>query len=399
MESLPAVYMIFTLLNAFRRGIPRQNIWQEFRRQGIALRPRLSFWLALCIEAHLLMDINAPRVTPQQCGVTGFAPQWLAMPPDAQAIHLLEAWQNAPKNREERRFRRKLLWKLQWDKTLTHKDLRSLKGLEALGLCQGAQLTAWGKRLIKGESSFPTSPPAQPWQIEGEHLVAPIPQQTSLLWDLETYLRPCQPGKYPLTRPALLPAVNQGSREDLIDILERGLKQPLPSEIRARILEQPTLQILDGAVIEFSHSADLEALRRNPNLRLHFERVLSPRHVFLSAKDAPAVLRLLARRGIQLVSHQEPPPVQRKRTHFYRTPTPIPKGRQVPILQLLERHIQLQQALDILYRAPGYQTEKRRITPLLIEQRGEYTYIQAYCQNRRANRTFRLDRMEIPGTY
>jgi len=68
MDSLPAVYIIFTLLNAFRRGTPRQDMWRKFRRQGIAMRPRLSFWLAFCQWAHLLANIDAPRVT-------GFASQ------------------------------------------------------------------------------------------------------------------------------------------------------------------------------------------------------------------------------------------------------------------------------------------------------------------------------------
>ena len=392
MESLPAVYIIFTLLNAFRRGIPRRDIWREFRRQGIPLRPRLSFWLALCRQAKLLSPDSQPRVT-------RYVRRWLALEPDVQAFRLLEAWQNAPNNRAERRFRRKLIWKLKWDKPLTQKDLRSTSGLEALGLVEGEQLTTWGRLLIKGEGSFPTPLPEQPWQIEGDQLAASISHKTELLWDLETYLRPCRPGKYPLTPQALLSAVSQGGREGLIDILERGLHGPLSPEIRARVLEQPSLQILDGVVIEFSHPSDLEALRRNPNLRRCFEHVLSPRHVFLSTKDAPAVRRLLARRGIRLSSGDEAPPAKRKRTHFYRTPSPEPKGRNVPILQVLENYLQLQQAVDILYRAPGCQIEKRRITPVLIDRRGEHTYISAYCQNRRANRTFRLDRMEIPGTF
>jgi predicted DNA-binding transcriptional regulator YafY len=66
---------------------------------------------------------------------------------------------------------------------------------------------------------------------------------------------------------------------------------------------------------------------------------------------------------------------------------------------LIEKYKQLGQALDMLYRAPGYAPEKRRITPLAIEQRGEHTYIIAYCQTRRGQRTFRLDRMEVPGAW
>jgi len=153
METLPAVYIIFSLLNAFRRGIPRQDIWQEFHRQGIAMRPRLSFWLALCRQAHLIEEYSQGKGV-ALLRVTRFVPQWLALPPDAQAFHLLEAWQNAPKNKGEKRFRRKLLWKLQGDKPLTQKDLRSINGLQALGLCQGANLTTWGKLLIKGEGTY-----------------------------------------------------------------------------------------------------------------------------------------------------------------------------------------------------------------------------------------------------
>jgi hypothetical protein len=320
-KIFPAVYIIFSVLNAFRHGIPRQNIWREFRRQGIPMRPRLAFWLALCRQAKLLSRDPQPRIT-------RYVRRWLALEPDVQAFHLLEAW-----------------------------------------------------------------------QIEEEHLVASISRQTELLWDLETCLRPYAPGVYPLTRQALLLAMNRGNRDVLIELLERGTKRPLPPGIRARILEQPSLQILDGTLIEFSHPADLEAARRNPNLRRCFERVLSPRHVFPSARDAPALLRLLARWGVQLSSPQEQSATKRKRTHFYRTPTPKPKDKAVPVLQLLEKHLELQQALDILYHAPGYQVEKRRITPIIIEKRGEHTYVSAYYQTRRANRTFRLDRMEILGTF
>jgi hypothetical protein len=391
MDTLPALYMIFTLLNAFRRGIPRSEIWKEFRRQEISLRPRLSFWLALCIQAHLLADIDAPRVT-------RFAPQWLAMSPEAQAFHLLKAWQNAPKNRAERRFRRKVLWKLQWDRPLTAKDRRSINGLEALGLVKETQLTTWGRLLIKGEGTFPTPVPEQPWKIEGGQLVVSLSQRTDLAWQIERYLRPAAPGRYPLDERNLLRAVHQGSRETLIELLENGLNGSLPSNIRARILEQPTLQVLQGTVIEFSHPSDLEALRHNPNLRRRFEQVLSPRHVLIDTQDVPRVLQILARRGIELSFPQDQPARRHKRTHFSRTPLLEPTGKPVPMLQLLEKHIHLQQALDVYYRVPGCQVEQRRITPLLIEQRGEHIYISAYCQTRRANRLFRLDRMQIPGT-
>ena len=115
-QHYPAVYIIFTLLNSVRRGMPRKNIWREFRRQKIALKPRLSFWVSVCRQAGLLSHAETLTVTRQ-------ARAWLNKSPEEQTIDLIEAWQNAPKNIGARRFRRKLLWKLKYDQPLTQKDL------------------------------------------------------------------------------------------------------------------------------------------------------------------------------------------------------------------------------------------------------------------------------------
>jgi predicted DNA-binding transcriptional regulator YafY len=109
---------------------------------------------------------------------------------------------------------------------------------------------------------------------------------------------------------------------------------------------------------------------------------------------------LLKRRGVFMHPNEEQsPPKKTKRTHFPQNQLLQPVGKHVPKLVLIEKYKQLGQALDMLYRAPGCNPEKRRITPLAIEQRGEHTYIIAYCQTRRGQRTFRLDRMEVPGTW
>ena len=175
--------------------------------------------------------------------------------------------------------------------------------------------------------------------------------------------------------------------------------KPLPGALRARILEQPSLHVFEGVLIEFSHPSDLQAARCSPGMRKHFERIISPRHVVISSKQVASILKTLARRGVHCHPVEQETQRKKKRTHFYRTETLRPTGRSISMRTLLEKHIQLQQALDIFYRVPGYQAERRRITPLLIELRGEHLYLSAYCQNRRANRLFRLDRMEIPGTY
>lgn len=395
MEHVPALYLIFTLLNAFRRDIPRAEIWREFRRQGIRLQPRLSFWLALCRAAGLLREDHTGQPI-----VTRFARQWLGMPSDMQALHLLDAWQNAPRNVRERQFRKKLLWKLTWNKPLTDKDLRAAPGLAALGLCRGSELTLWGRILLKDEAHVPTPAAVTPWEIQSEHLFASIPGQTQLLWDLEKHLRPCAPGIYPLTIPALRRAAQMGEADKLIRLLEQGVCQAIPDELRARIVEQPSLRVMQGVVLEFSHPTELKALRRTAGLRLHLAGMLSPRHVYLPPNDASRLLPMLKRRGLYLAPVQEELELHRRLKPDRLLPAKVlqPLGAPVPIRDLLQKHIELQQALDILYCAPGYAPERRRITPLLLEQRGEYVYLSAYCQDRRANRTFRLDRMEIPGT-
>ena len=167
---------------------------------------------------------------------------------------------------------------------------------------------------------------------------------------------------------------------------------------KLELLDQPSLRVSEGMVLEFSHPADIQNLRRQPNLRQHIEQFLSPRHILISTRNAPALFKILKRRGVHIASHKEEPEIQKRRTHFPQKELLHSIGGTSSKLELLEKYKQLQQAIDVLYRVPGYPAEQRRITPLLIEQRGEYTYVSAYCQNRRAQRTFRLDRIEIPGT-
>ncbi|MEW5941740.1 MAG: WYL domain-containing protein [Chloroflexota bacterium] len=411
--TLPALYIIFTLLNAVRRGIPRPNLWREFRRQNLALKPRLSFWLAICKQAGLVDEYE------NRLRVKGYARQWLNKSEDEQTISLIEAWGSAPRNYKARQHRRKLLWKLRFDKPLTQKDRLALNGLHALGLLDGEKLTAWGRFFIKGEGALPTPQMPKPCQLNGDRFIASFPQHVDLLWDLEKILRPCAPGVYPLPslrasagrvapcssghietkRAKQSPTLLTGDPHKLIDLLERGLQSELPKPMRARLLGQPSLQIRQALFIEFSDPGELKQLRRQPNLRKHIERYLSPRHVLISPKDQNRLLKMFERRGIYITFHEESSEAAGKRTHFQRQTPLQPVGKDIPKLDALNQYLRLQQALDILYRAPGFPAEQRRITPLTIERRGEHTYVIAYCHARRAQRTFRLDRMEIPGTY
>src|SRR5690606_5682847 len=187
----------------------------------------------------------------QQVRVTRQARAWLNKMPEEQALALLDAWQNAPKNHKARQFRRKLLWKLQHEKPLTPKDQKAIGGLEALGVYQNGKLTAWGRYFLQGKGELATPKAAVTCRIHQDQFVASLPQHVDLLWELERHLRPARPAVYPLRRRALRSL--QGDPQDLIALLERGLQQPLPEEIRARILDQPTLRVMEGIIIEFSH--------------------------------------------------------------------------------------------------------------------------------------------------
>ncbi|HKJ38569.1 MAG TPA: WYL domain-containing protein, partial [Anaerolineales bacterium] len=206
------------------------------------------------------------------------------------------------------------------------------------------------------------------------------------------------PGRYPLTKSAL--QFLDGEPHALIDLLELGLGKPMPPQTKALILKQPSIRIASGIVLEFSSPAQLKQLRRQPVFRKYIDAFLSPQRVLVSNDMADSFFRMLKRRGAFVDRNEEQVELRRKRTHFLRSKQKTMLellGRQVPLLTLLEKYRDLQQALDIQYRMPGYPAEPRRITPLSIEERGGKTYVVAWCQTRRAQRTFRLDRMQVPG--
>lgn len=391
-QQFPALYVIFTLLNSIRRGIPRKNIWREFRRQGISLKPRLSFWIPFCKQAGLI------RETDQQLRVTSYASTWLKKTPEEQLLSLLEAWQSSPKNKKTKQFRKKLLWKLRHNQHFSAKDHAAFYGLDALGITANGALTSYGRYFLQNEGNLPSPKPIPPCAIQEENFISSVPSHLSLLWQIELHLRPIMPGVYPLTKRAL--HFHYGDPLDLIHLLEEGLKNSLPERIKALILKQPSIRVVEGVILEFSSPNELAQLRRQPVLRKYFETFLSSQTVLIAQKNAKMVYELLKRRGVYVHRNEEQiPAAKTRRTHFPQNPLIQPVGHPIPKLALIEKYKQLGQALDMLYRAPGYAPEKRRITPLAIEQRGEHTYIIAYCQTRRGQRTFRLDRMEVPGTW
>ena len=72
-----------------------------------------------------------------------------------------------------------------------------------------------------------------------------------------------------------------------------------------------------------------------------------------------------------------------------------PEQPDVELLAAIQSAIDRGDSIDVLYRASGrHMEEQRHLTPLLLEQRGDRYYLIAFCHTRKANRTFRIDRLK-----
>ena len=66
------------------------------------------------------------------------------------------------------------------------------------------------------------------------------------------------------------------------------------------------------------------------------------------------------------------------------------------LIMAIQGAIDREESIDVLYKASGrHSAEYRHLSPLIVEPRGERFYLIAYCHTRRANRTFRLDRLKL----
>jgi hypothetical protein len=383
------VFIIFSLISALRRGIPAASLWRLFHSMQFSTA-KTSFWLSVCTRANLLNQHLHP---------TAFFHEWLAWQADAQILHLIQAWKGAPRNRQERLLRKRLLLRLVHERPLRPSDFRLLVGLDALGVTHTGKLTLLAKAAL-GLQPFPSPVSSQSWWIEGQKLHIPHNPNWLLLWRLEGFLKPTAPFTYSLDEKGLRLARQNGPAETLIEIFEAGLGKTLPGDLRAGILGQPSLRLSTVTVIEFSSPAELRQLRRSQTLRQHLDQLLSPRHALVSVDKTADVLKLLQRRGIYTPEQNaEAPPKVKKRTHFPQTALLEPLGKPVPLRNFILQAIDRQGAFEMRYHAPeAKRPEIHHITPLLVEERNGYTYIIAYSHNRHAQRTYRLDRMDVPGT-
>jgi len=485
-DLLP-IEIIFNILSVHRRswGEPAQSIRVAIRKRGLHSLgfdpqetqrpiPRLPLWIRLCQSASLLDEDTYPTL---------LADEWFGWSYYKQMVCLIEAWQRAPKNKKFQKVRADLLQRLQQKVAISVTLRKELIGLQALGICDGEMLSPLGWDLLNGSNPdlFAVSPPGL-WSIAGDDLTVPFPPDWRLLWELEKYLDPIiitaqdivsgtdESIHYSLNPPALRFAAQRGAMDSsstLPTILERGLTKPLPVKWLHQLAKEPTIRLIQGFVLEFTHPEEIKRLRQFPGLRRHLDHLLSPRHVALDPYDAYQIFQRLRQKGVlserdlasirslerpgirpprlntnptrlarseqtyllslvllaeELQKVAVPPPgLLRKLTEGMPASLQAAAARQAAktlnqvhpdppwqpeeshpdlpsedLIRMLQSSIDRCEFVDILYQASGrHSPELRHLSPLMIESRGERYYLIAYCHTRRANRTFRLDRLKL----
>jgi predicted DNA-binding transcriptional regulator YafY len=103
----------------------------------------------------------------------------------------------------------------------------------------------------------------------------------------------------------------------------------------------------------------------------------------------PALRESAARRAARALERIYPRPAWEREEE----PPPAPPRA---LRRALQESIEREADILVRYQAAGRPApEVRRLSPLLLEERGSRWYLLAYCHLRRANRLFRVDRLEL----
>ncbi len=216
-----------------------------------------------------------------------------------------------PSTRRNQAVRERVVAQLASGGSLSPLERRELGGLRALNLVQGRELSAMGQRVLAGEVAE-VQPPAA-WYVHGEWLWVPYPPDFALLWELEAFIDPVDPGVYALDLQALRVARQRAERMQGLDVVEalpnllaRGMATTsgeaadFLGALAYALDDQPTLSIEPGFLLSFSAPEALRRLRQVRRLRPFLEGVLSAHHLFLRQKQADPVLHWLVQQDQSL---------------------------------------------------------------------------------------------------
>lgn len=451
------LHSLFALLSACRHGYSASTwkLNRALRRRASPLWPRPSFWIRLSRAACLLDDSPAPQPTllvpewltyPLGVQLSDLLRAWHQIP--SQASH------QRVRARLLDRLHADAIGK---PARLEPVYQRELVGLQALGLYAKGQLTPMGQALLTRQLDQITPTPPTPWTISGLILIVPAPADWSLLWELEAFLEPISPGRYLLTQAAGQKAVGEKLvrtlEHGLAAPLPEEIREQLSEPPAVRLLNGPVLEFDDPALLARLRESprlrrDLDQLLSPRHVHLEANRAAQImrrlQHLtyiphtswngnglaqlavgapagfssgFSSGERAYLLSLVLAAEKINLplsaplgltakLESGLPGHLQkaaaRALAHLAESPLTghsliedeLPPPPTPQLLETLQRAVTNAEAVEVLYHAPGRPApEPRRLTPLLVEQRGLRHYLIAYCHTRRANRTFRIDRL------
>jgi hypothetical protein len=238
---------------------------------------------------------------------------------------------------------------------------------------------------------------------------------------------------------------------------QTGLQTTLPKKLIHILNDYPHVNCEPGYLLTFCDRNVLEELRKDYRTRKNLENLISPNHIFLPMYDAYEKLKALERKNLLPFPQQKFPVeffeniynnvdqnlltdllILAWYAHLQDLPTSVSTTKLEKLINLLPPRIAnlaLQQAesisanltarnlpepvtnqpdiqmelidnireaiisastLTILYRSTGQSTSAiRKVSPIMLEKRGGYFYLIAFCEQRCARRTFRLDRLQI----
>ncbi len=304
--ALAAIHDIFTYLcDCALARAPRAWRWHNPDRYRLRALRQLA-------QAAGLVSMSAIHgtLTP-----TPLAAHWLYQPPAEQLAVLAEAWAEQGDTANRRQCLRRMS-EAGPDARLTPEQLTNR-------ISSDKQQRLWqplvwlGYLIAEPDETSPTAfrvamLPSLPthfpdWEIEQATIVVPPPYHWPDLWDLEHLAQLIAIG--PPRRYQLLPkhwgrAVARGfTAATAFSVLERGTGSPLPAPLREHFAPAiPEVVVQPGALFTFTQPEALQKLRQRFVWRRRFTYLLSPQHVWVSAPQAPLLIRALQQRGLTVQS-------------------------------------------------------------------------------------------------
>lgn len=395
-----AIEWLYQLLRVCQRWQPKDPaiLYRSLRKEralGAVYHafPNLDVWVRLCQEALLLERelVIYPAI---------LAEEWIIWPLGKKLHHLVRAWQRMPRNRKNRQFRRKVLEKMIETVPLTKTDLKETRLLAALGLIAATGLSQAGQAVLTGN--------------EGDWIDNPGPTPPEDILEAER----CQ--SVVRIREGICLEFENSS--DLLKLRSaRRVRRAAQSLLSPRhvLVEPVDLPLVAGRLARLGMISEKERREWED----HVENTDSGTDSLSLTKNDRAILL-----GLGTIARNYPGPyeipggvtrqlsmgfderekraIQSKAQAWIETQIPKTSreqraedegtvGSDTRVIGIINNAITRQESVKIKYPMKDGGMEERQISPILIEERYGRMYLVGFCHKRKANRTFRLDRILV----